>query len=143
MNANLKIIEKFNSCGYPCEIIKVKSTGILCGYVGITKKHSAFNKSWSNLKQLKVHGDVTYTNHRNNNNKIWWIGMDCGHTELGDIIPDIEPTSIGIPIQNLYATMREIFDDIEDEKLEPEVRDIPFVVKQLKKLARQLKVMSN
>jgi hypothetical protein len=71
--------------------------GAWCGYVGVTKEHPYFEKSYSEL-DLSVHGGLTFDGKCSGNehgichlvnesedDNVWWLGFDCAHS--GDLSP--------------------------------------------------------
>jgi hypothetical protein len=66
--------------GLDCAIIRHKELKHLCGYVAVSKKHPFFKVScWDEqLKDIDVHGGLTFASFRNNKSQ-WWFGFDCAH----------------------------------------------------------------
>lgn len=88
----------------PCLIVRNGFvTGALCGYVGVSKDHPWFGKSYSDLydEDLFVHGGLTYSDfcveddketgicHVSDDGiKRYWFGFDCAHA--GDLCPKMQ-----------------------------------------------------
>lgn len=82
--------------GLDCLIVRGPS-GALCGYVGVPPDHPYFEKPYSDVDGLRVHGGLTFANHSANtddesrhichveqgaaNKHVWWLGFDCGHCD--------------------------------------------------------------
>ena len=55
------------------------------GYVGIPSFHPYFGKTYEELKFIKVHGEITYSQ-LDKDSGLWILGFDTGHRYLGDTI---------------------------------------------------------
>lgn len=85
--------------GYPCLIIRMQTTGHLCGYVGIPKERAAtyaknsYSDFATNATGIDVHGDITFFGSRDaflepeHQNKYIFMGFDCAHA--GDLVPSL------------------------------------------------------
>ena len=93
------------SSGLDCLIVRGPS-GSLCGYVGVPKQHSLFEKDYNSVYEsldVDVHGGLTFAglcspspdvDHKGvchieegaANKIVWWLGFDCAHAW------DISPT---------------------------------------------------
>lgn len=87
----MPILEKsFEYRGYKC-VVLMTEMGHRCGYVGIPKENSLYNKYYDELnKYIGCHGGLTYSSselHCVNDKDMWWIGFDCAHI---DDRPDFE-----------------------------------------------------
>lgn len=119
--------------GLPCLIVR-GGGGALCGYVGISKSHPYFEKSYNDV-DVDVHGGLTFSEHcmphkdnpergichiveDGDDDNIWWLGFDCGHS--GDIHPGYKHHYSGGYGYSSY-------------------KDIGYVAHEVKKLAKQLK----
>jgi hypothetical protein len=86
--------------GLPCLIVRNKSGGFLCGYVGVNSSHPFFEQHHGSV-HVQCHGELTFSGkcmpHEMSEPKvchvvdpgedddIWWLGFDCGHG--GDFCP--------------------------------------------------------
>lgn len=155
---NYKVEKVFDAYGYKCVVVFQKM-GHRCGYVGIPKEHPLYGKTsterlpfklsdypdapvinyvamFSMMNEdnfdiqnwFKVHGGITYSKGSENypitSDDLWWFGFDCAHA--GDA-PD-------------YALAQEYFGETPFRfELEGDVvRDLDYVVKETKSLAKQL-----
>lgn len=81
----MPILEKsFEYRGYKC-VVLMTEMGHRCGYVGIPKENSLYNKYYDELnKYIGCHGGLTYCSselHCVNDKDKWWIGFDCAHLD--------------------------------------------------------------
>lgn len=84
----------------PCLVVRGPS-GALCGYVGVSEAHSYFQKDYNDC-DVDVHGGLTFASlcshhgedleqgvchvvEEGDNDRVWWLGFDCGH--CGDVMP--------------------------------------------------------
>lgn len=132
-----KIQWKDKKTGLPCLIVRGPS-GSLCGYVGVSKGHPAFEEHYDAV-DVDVHGGLTFSNHcrpsekehgichvveKGEDDKVWWLGFDCAH--CGDYSPsygDLLPKSVGFPGEHY--------------------RDMEYVKRECRNLAAQLKKLSS
>lgn len=83
--------KEWTAHGFPCLIIRQRSGGHLCGYVGVSKGHPAYEQSYSDsngiINDLSVHGGITFNEHGAGMypGGFYWIGFDCAHS--GDFSP--------------------------------------------------------
>lgn len=108
--------------GYKCAIIRqtMWSFGNLCGYVILPEHHPLYKKRKSLFDEpfasLEVHWGVSFIGYlgaiKIEGHKLWAIGFDCAHA--GDLIPGMA-----------YS--------------EYKYRNIAYVKKECRKLAKQLK----
>lgn len=120
--------------GFPCLIKRNRTWGVLCGYVGVNKNHSLYEKNYDEAHttyDISVHGGLTYSDKCNGNEEdgichvveenedgdIWWFGFDCAHSF------DINPA---------YSHRLPPFPD-------EAYRDFKYVEDEVKKLALQLR----
>lgn len=99
--------------GYRCEIKRHPSLGHLNGYVYLPDTHPDFGKGYDDV-DVSVHGGLTYSDGG-------CFGFDCSHA--GDITPALE---------NLMG-------DLPSTGTGDVYRNMAFVEKQLRSLARQFK----
>lgn len=84
--------------GYKCRITRNKTTGTLCGYVGIPKEHRfwgiSYEESHVELSEIEVdvHGGLTYS--AEGDDGWWYFGFDTAHAE--DFTPAIVELLIGL-----------------------------------------------
>lgn len=133
------------STGLPCLIVRNRF-GTLCGYVGVTKGHIFYERSYSSYREsdpergespedrIEVHGGLTYSGECQVNvchepelgasHDVWWFGFDCGHAW------DISPFMIKLDAEHGFPpTPGQTY------------RDIAFVEGECAGLAKQLKEM--
>lgn len=97
-------------------ILRNEIQGSLCGYVGVTNKHSMWGKDGDDLE---VHGGITFAEEGDGQRRskhLWWFGFDCGHA--GDLIPRF--------VEDFYSPK------------DHEYRNIEYVKKECFKLIDQL-----
>ena len=75
---------------YKCRIKRNKTTGTLCGYVGIPKGHRFWGVGYEDDKELEdiadhVHGGLTYAD--KGDDGYWYFGFDTAHGD--DFCPKI------------------------------------------------------
>jgi len=86
---------------FDCLIVRNKSGGNLCGYVGVPEGHELYEQDYSKNYHLECHGGLTFSGHCVETNdesryichpkisgrpeKVWWLGFDCAHSK--DISP--------------------------------------------------------
>lgn len=77
---------RFTYRGYDCAIERVYPMQHLCGYVRIPETSVLYGRDYEDVmvNSLQVHGGITYTGHRFDDNG-WWIGFNCSH--IGDLPP--------------------------------------------------------
>ena len=107
--------------GYPCSIRRSDVTGSLCGYVVVPKGHPAFGEADADID---VHGGLTYARAKDDG---WCFGFDTSHA--WDRTPAIE------------ALMRILGSPYEIIDRENIYRDMAYVEKEVRSLAKQLKAM--
>lgn len=71
--------------GYKCRIERQKSSGTLCGYVGVFKGHTAHGAMYQGYPHVEVHGGLTFSD--TDKNGVHWFGFDTAHS--GDFCPGI------------------------------------------------------
>jgi hypothetical protein len=85
--------------GLPCLIVRNERMGNLCGYVGVSKGHPAFEQDYRHLPiDISVHGGLTFADRcsgdehgvchvveAGEDDAVWWLGFDCGHWD--DVFP--------------------------------------------------------
>lgn len=110
--------------------------GHRCGYVKVTEGHPAFGKNYGELEDIKVHGDLTFSEadepcDKEGSDNGWWFGFDCAHP--GDYSPF---GSLGI----LPLFTSDLPDTYGDRGAV--LRSKEYVIDQCIKLAKQLNEMS-
>lgn len=147
MESNFQI---FKHEGLYCVIKRMASGGNINGYVAVSDTHPFYGKTYHDKIKLEsepkfngnyidgeysldmtinVHGGLTYSDNHlagiENGllGELWWFGFDTAHA--GDITP----------FEDEISRKYRIADD--------EYRDWDYVEQQVKKLAEQLKVLSN
>lgn len=110
--------------GFDGVIVRHFSLGHLCGYVGVSKEHPLYGKSYGDaydLMHVDVHGGLTYsgqgTADYGKKPECWYFGFDCAH--LGDLSPGM--LRYGSHAEDSY-------------------RDIDYVKRHVAKLSMQLAV---
>lgn len=117
--------------GLPCLIVRGPS-GALCGYVGVSKEHTLYEKDY-NEADVEVHGGLTFADHcqhstdeskgichkTDGDDHVWWLGFDCAHS--GDVSPK-------------YNSRREYYMGDGYERY----RTLSYVTRQVTELAAQL-----
>ena len=91
--------------GLPC-IVKRSRYGAWCGYVGVSESHPYFQTHYNDVSDIEVHCGLTFSDfcqpyepgeevdkichvvEDGENDRVWWLGFDCGHT--WDIQPGME-----------------------------------------------------
>lgn len=124
---------KWKSCGLECVAIRDMRLGMWRGFVGLSKDHPGFSKSFLDMINegwglgLNVHGGIALTGklpikYKDLNKNIWWIGFEC--TQGEDLMPlvTIDKTE---PLMVQIASMQKY-------------RDISFIRKETNQLAKQL-----
>lgn len=113
--------------GLPCLIVR-NYVGALCGYVGVSKGHRFYKTDYENVPTIQCHGGLSFSNFcrdkvchivdAGEDDKVWWLGFDCGHWQ--DLIPGFSK-------------------DLNSSKIVSAVyRTMPYVKKECKNLAKQL-----
>ena len=124
--------------GFPCLILR-NQLGALCGYVGVPSTHKAFEQDYNDADaDFDVHGGLTFAGHcsdgdemksichkveKGEDDNVWWLGFDCVH--FLDEVPGMSVHYKKLQIKMTPAGYK--------------YRDIKYVEKELKHLARQLK----
>lgn len=133
---------KDEETGYPCLIVRAESTGSLCGYIGISKGHPLFDKSYDDA-EVTVHGGLTFSDRCQpshdesrgichidpSNDNVWWFGFDCAH--FMDYNPAME------------ALLKTFADRPQRPPCMPKdiYRNIAYVTSEVQSLAQQLKAL--
>lgn len=152
--------------GFDCMIVRNR-LGALCGYVGLPPTHPQHGAEYDNVRvpadddegttYPDVHGSLTFASacaetgdpsqfvchipQPGRPEDIWWLGFDCAHSM--DLVP------------GMVANNRERYEkakaegDTEGERLwsslsaspwGEQYRDVEYVIREVRRLARQLKV---
>lgn len=77
MGAMKQILEEFEHAGFKCAIFR-NSMEIWCGYVGVTKGHSFYEKDYSKIQKIDVPYELTFSGYRGPDLSLWWLGFDTG-----------------------------------------------------------------
>ena len=128
----------------PCLILRNKHSGHLCGYVGVSKGHPYFEKTYSGgwedhtdpESRLDVHGGLTFSEFCADNQEegichvpgegeddhVWWFGFDCAHhmDRSFFLAKDLPKSTMDIFATGVY-------------------RDLEYVRQECTSLAKQLK----
>jgi hypothetical protein len=136
--------------GLDCLAVRNMGSGIWCGYVGVPPGHSAHGKDYEEVRELDVHGGLTYANacsghichepEEGRPDNVWWLGFDCGH--LGDFSPHSN-SFVGHP--TLGEFYKEPYDHGFAQKLasadpyQEVYKDFDYVKDECTNLAAQLK----
>lgn len=128
----------------PCLVVRNERTGILCGYVGVSRGHPLFEVPYQDvegyyekerLHDIAVHGGLTFSDHcleggrichtvePGEDDQVWWFGFDCGHG--GDLHP------------NLGMNVSRIFFEGLGERGQI-YRNVPYAKNECARLAQQL-----
>jgi len=83
MGSGIEIDDSYHGYRYAVVIV---DHGHRCGYVQIPAGHPWHGEHYDNLNNIAVHGGVTFSGPRMNEDG-WWIGFDCAHS--GDF-PDLD-----------------------------------------------------
>ena len=70
--------------GLKCAIFR-NSFGGLCGYVGVDRTHPYWEKEYSDLQDISVHGGLTFSSWIDEKKELYYLGFDCCH--FGDVSP--------------------------------------------------------
>lgn len=99
----------------PCLIVRNRSAGHLCGYVGVPPGHPLHGKHYEE-PDVDVHGGLTFAGSCRPNSEehgichipgpgepdaVWWFGFDCGHYD------DVSPGSLRISSAFGYGTYKD------------------------------------
>jgi hypothetical protein len=108
--------------GFPCLMSRHPTAGHWCGYIGVTKDHPWFNKSYDDV-DASVHGGLTYAAlceghichvpQESEDPNVWWLGFDCAHA--GDMSPGIRGMLTGFGLEGAY---RESYRNVDYVKAE-------------------------
>lgn len=120
--------------GLPCLMTRTPM-GNWCGYVAVPPGHPAYKKNYDDL-DLVVHGGLTYSDHCQGHichvpklgepDDVWWFGFDCAHA--WDLVPSVKPL-----LEKLGHPHPGFMDDWAT------YRAVPYVKKEVERLAHQLK----
>lgn len=100
---------RFTYRGYDCAIERIYPMQYLCGYVRIPETSVLYGRDYEDVmvNSLQVHGGITYTGHRFDDNG-WWIGFNCSH--IGDLLPGMPDLPIN---RGEYRDMEYVKQQIE------------------------------
>jgi hypothetical protein len=127
---------EFTYEGLDCLIVRNERMFNLCGYVALPKAHPFYKKGYNDMS-YDVHGGLTYSDlcddHRichatddTKQEKAFWIGFDCAHG--GDFVPAMEI------VDRMIREKHGIVKPKDHDKY----RDVAYVTKEIKDLARQV-----
>ena len=66
----------------PITWLPMMTTGYGCGYIGVPVEHPWYDKDYSQLEYVSVHGGLTYSDFnvaKEPPDGYWWIGFDTAH----------------------------------------------------------------
>lgn len=122
--------------GYLCIIARC-DLGHLCGYIAVPEGHPYFGKSFFEMRDIKVHGNVTLCAEINSSHPnaalfqgLWIIGFDCGHAW------DISPAGDAV-----MGELNFMFDIAAPMGIPKQYRNISYVKSEIEFLAKQLKAL--
>ena len=75
----------FEYQGYSCRVLRHRTLGHLCGYVGVTGGHPAYKVTYLDLHEQNLGWDflrgteLTFSDELPESN-LWWFGFDCAHS---------------------------------------------------------------
>lgn len=139
------------STGLPCLIVRNR-IGCMCGYVGVQRGHPLYRKGVARCrKSVDVYDGVTYADFCQQAEEadgdgearlichvpgpgepddVWWIGFATSTSR------DVHPA--------LVKSLREMMDDalFSENPWHPTYKDVKFVKRECRMLARQLKAMA-
>lgn len=142
------IVERdFIECGFRCVVVG-HSMGHRCGYLAIPQGHTLYGKDYDDI-YVEVHGGLTYSNESDEYNypvetdeKVWWIGFDCGHFGDGKDYKLVESLIFKIEDERERQRAIEHFKFMKElDKRYPDdskVRTAEYVENELKNLAAQV-----
>ncbi len=122
--------------GLRCAIIRSEVSGALCGYVEID--HPSLCRSLEELEKLDfdVHGGLTWSGLRFEDETGWWIGFDCGHA--WDVMPAIDALLRKHGHQK-PSRLEQLVDALDGGFFRSTYKDIAFVRTQCAYLALQVR----
>ena len=130
----------FVHAGFACFALRRDRMGYWCGYCGVPREHPAYGKRYYDVPiDVDVHGGLTcaracdapicHVPVPGMPADVWWLGFDCAHA--GDLAPGMEADLRSISIGR--GARRNIFRDV--------YRDLPYVRREIERLAEQLSAM--
>lgn len=124
--------------GLHCMILRSEVTGVLCGYVGVPRRHAAFRVAYEFVEKLGVraHGGLTWSAHlcrQHDPDQLWWLGFDCGHAF--DVQPGLDATLKQVSGHTMTDMLRNLG---TDDPWFPIYRTIDYVRQECIQLAEQL-----
>ena len=85
-----------------CLAVRSDDGGDWMGYIGLSREHPCYGKSYSSIQGLRPHGGLTgsmYSHEKDAQGRVYWLlGFDCGH--LGDWWLkqfDVTPPKVDVP----------------------------------------------
>lgn len=138
--------------GFACLALRHPEHGHWCGYVGVPAEHPAYGRLHSDLDGLEMHGyEVNYaapcqglichTPAEGMPADVWWIGGDFGH--VWDVCPgrDARLAEALASAEAINAPWAPAFRRTPFERMQ-EYSTLPYVKKEIERLARQLRTMA-
>jgi hypothetical protein len=126
--------------GLPCLMVRSFTMGSWCGYVAVSPGHPLHGKHPDEIDDVYVHGGISYAEscqgdvchvpRKGEPDNVWWLGFDCGHGH--DISPAFE-ASMGM-FSSGYALPT-------TGPWKWTYKDVAYVKKQVRRLAKQLALM--
>lgn len=121
---------EFETQGFTCLMVR-NLMGVWCGYVAVPPDHPAYQCDFDDL-DIDVHGGLTFAGPCRGQicrapkpgqpEDVWWLGFDCAHG--GDVIPSSNEYHFPAFPGDTYKA-------------------VPFVRREIERLAVQLKLMTN
>jgi hypothetical protein len=89
-----------NATGFKCRIARNKTTGTLCGYVGVPKENRFWGIGYDSDSELRdishnVHGGLTYS--EQGDDGWWYFGFDTAHAD------DFAPKIVEVLLKSNYS----------------------------------------
>jgi hypothetical protein len=112
-------VAEWRARGFACLVVRHRSFGSLCGYVGVANGHPWHGSDYNSLPDnIDVHGGLTYSGGEQwehldldlavDEPGLWWVGFDCGHS--GDFAPG---TGFGHNDPTGYKTIEYVISEVE------------------------------
>lgn len=98
--------------GLPCAIVRMPETLHWCGYVGVSSSHPFYLKDYDEVRDISVHGGLTYSDVRIEADKFWFFGFDCAH--FMDLVPGTLLHRSSLPVNDVYRNMNFVKAETEE-----------------------------
>lgn len=122
-----KIQWQDEATGLPCLVVR-GPLGAWCGYVGVAEGHPFFEVDYAEIDDVSAHGELTFSNfcapdekehgichivESGENDRVWWLGFDCGH--YMDLVPRLVRSmrSVGIDLQDRRERFGETYKTVD------------------------------